>query len=611
MEDGVIRWNYVLPRLIGLILVICLLHFGAAPAVRYCAQHAAESATGRKLSIGNVSASIWSGRATLRDVALANVEGEDQSPLSAKEITFDLSMNAALKRRLNVDEASIQGLKLRLDRLDDLCVGQARATLPAYDFSPYFDAAGDWLEGSGASFVKDLESELKSPALVKELSERWPAEWQSLRQEAESIANEAKILKTRAEQLKQNPVRGLAELEDSLNRAFALRDRGAALRARAEKWVANAREDKNLVEAARQHDLLYLKENFGSWQAVDKEKMAGYLVGDSLSGYAAQGLRYVAMVRTLLPYLENTAKPQRVADRCVHFPLYPPLPSLLLSKLIVEGEVYQKERGYPISATLERLTNQPKVLGAATQFRLVSNDHQFPGEIHCEIDHSTNQPRESFTLSLPFLATPAMILGKPEHFAVAVGSGVSQIHGRFLFLDDQVRGEIRLDQQQAQLNPIVSARLGGERLAEPLRTVLGGLGGLTMATELRGPVNKPGIRVATNLDEALSSGLETAVAAELEKGRVLAARKVQQELDAGVAKLEALVFEQQQKLQASLGLSDSELSALAQMVQGRVGGQVSQLAGKLQAKLPDGVKNSLGTGSAGQALQGALRGLVR
>ena len=613
-----IRWKFVLPRLVGTLLLALLVYFGAAPALRYAAKTGVKAVTGRNLTIGTIQTSVLQGRATFRNVELAPVDGETGSPLAADEITFDLSTSAALKRRLNIDETAIHGLKIQVDRLDDLVVGGPKSNAPSFDFSPYLNAAGDWLGGSGESLIKDVQAELKSPALVKELSERWPAEWKSLQNEAESIANEAKTLKTRAEELKQNPVRGLAELEDTLQRAFALRQRGVALKDRAQRLLASAKEDRGLVEAARSHDILYLKENFGSWQAVDKEKLAGYLVGDSLATYAAEGLKYVTILRKLAPYLQNTAKPQRMADKCVNFPVFPPKPNFLLSKLLIDGELQHRERTLPFSGVLEGVTTQPRVLGRPTQFRLVSNDHAFPGEIVGEIDQTTDHPRESFTVRLPQLATPAMTLGNAEQFAVAVNSGVSQIEARFLFVDDQLRGEIHLSQQHAEMAPLVAARLGGERLAAPLRTVLSQVDGLSLATYLAGRVEKPEIRLATNLDNVLSQGIQTAVATEIEKAKAMAAQKIQTELANGLAKLDNLVIEEQRQLQEKLGLGEQELALIAQLAQGRVGGQVSQLASKLQAQLPPGVKNQFDRGGkhplstpAAQSLQGALRGLVR
>lgn len=114
-----IRWRFVLTRLVLLLLILAFMEWGLGPLIRWSAHSTLESTTGREIRIGPVSFSALTHRLVFESVSVPGKDSQELAAISMRKAEVQLSPISSLRKQWVVEKATINGLEIAPDKFDD------------------------------------------------------------------------------------------------------------------------------------------------------------------------------------------------------------------------------------------------------------------------------------------------------------------------------------------------------------------------------------------------------------------------------------------------------------------------------------------------------------
>ena len=562
-----IRWNYVIPRLIVLLGICLIIGFGLDRAVHRTVVFWGQSVTSAKVEIGDVDASLLGTRVCLRDLRIADPRRPMKNLIEAEEVSLDLESNAFLRRRFIVQEGKISGLRIDTERTTS-------GKLDSADHGDWDFSAGnlpelslEWLDQLTAVLQGRMEEEigrLESVQLANELIQRWPAEYEQLEARIDS-------LKARIDRIRELFGAGTGDLLQNID---AYRNAAADLDAIQQELVAlgtqidglpqRALQDRNAVVAAGQRDALYIRQRIETF-SVDAQSLSQYLLGRELRDRVAALADWIGWVRRNLTATDDSIEPARDRGLNVVFAGARRYPDFLVRRLAVDGEAEIGRQNFQFQGMVAGLTHQPKVYGepAVVQVALTG-----PATVRMEVvvDRTGDRPHDRFVINCPSLEIPERQVGREEQFAVTISPGIMHVWMSVDLMGDELSGRFLLKQDSVELRPQIAAQSAAGHLAADLEAVLGKVQSLEIAADLNGTLDDPRWQFHSNLGPQLAEGLNWAVRRQLENRRDQLAQLAASKIDEELARLEELVYAEQEAAVAKLELGGNDLRQLSQAV---------------------------------------------
>ncbi len=129
-----IRWSYLLPRVVVLLVLLAAAHFGIPLVLRWGMIHAIETATRRQADVQQAWGSLVRGEVRIRGVQIARSASSDRNLFQCDSATLALNLDALAHRRLVVDDAQIRGIRLDTQR-HFAATNSTRRSIPTPDMS--------------------------------------------------------------------------------------------------------------------------------------------------------------------------------------------------------------------------------------------------------------------------------------------------------------------------------------------------------------------------------------------------------------------------------------------------------------------------------------------
>ena len=107
-----IRWSYVLPRVLVLLVLLTAAHYGIPLVLRWGMIHAIETATRGQADVQQAWGSLVRGEVRVRGVQIARSASSDRNLFECDSATLALNLDALAHQRLVVDDAQIRGIRL-------------------------------------------------------------------------------------------------------------------------------------------------------------------------------------------------------------------------------------------------------------------------------------------------------------------------------------------------------------------------------------------------------------------------------------------------------------------------------------------------------------------
>lgn len=546
---------------------------------------AAQAVFQAKVDVSSVDVRLLKGALRIEGFAAADKSEPMKNLIEFREARFAFKPSAALRGKLVIREASLEGLLFGTPRKKSGALSRPRK--PSALESLAHRALGSE-EGQAAlsrlseakSALKDIEpSRLKSLAgldetqrQIDEVAARWKekaAVFQALDKDVASIQAGLKELSAGAASA-ADVARKLQALQQAQSKLKALRDQVQSARRDLDSDLALVQGSLKKAEELKKRDLDGLLSAAGL-PSLDAESLGKRLLGPLLAQRVGSALYWInwAKTRSAGAAAEKTPERPRRAGVTIAFPAPGADPSFLLEQASLSGRLASAVNGQnlDLSGTLSGVASDPPLYGKPARLKLAGAVPNGPQLVLNGVWDQTLPQRSAASLSFDYNGMPlsGLALGDGEIGAL-VSAGSGRLKGNIRSEGELWKGEILLQASGLALDPRLGLSGEAQRLAAG---ALRGVKSFSARVGIEGTEDDLRLTFSSDLGRTLAEALKGAFSAELS-----AQRKALE------AKLDALYRDKAKDLQAQAARLQSQLLAPLEAQQGLVEKALKEAAGK-------------------------------
>jgi uncharacterized protein (TIGR03545 family) len=539
----VIRWSYVVPRLGIVIFMVLLTTVLASPMAKWVTVRAGQAVTGAKVDVGGLKLSLLSGRLEITDAQFADPRSPLKNLLQFQHAVLKVDTSALTHKRLVIEEGTLHGIRFGGSRSSSGVLPE----LPqkAIDKQSH-ERAMRWLKKLTFLLGDQVVDQLESVRTARDLAHQWPLEYQAWEQRADAFGQRIDKLKQLVHFARENPLRHLVELQQ-----IAIQTQGMAKEielAKREMGNLNRRlaSDKMRVRNALARDHAQVDQVL-QLATLDAGAVSQYFLGDEYARYVMEAVRWVAWSKTYIDMVGKPPEPSRSRGQDILFQGLRAEPSLVVKRLGLTGIAEIHGDLLQFTGTLTDLSSSPRLHDCPTVLTMTIDQQDYPTKLRFVSDWRTHNPTQELTVksSLP---PQERALGNRDSLALVYSAGASETLLQVRFENGEMDGKWIIKQEGIELQPVVTDKLGGERLSRPLADGLSEIDRIEVTIAFSGPIGKPKIEFHSDFGRQLSVGLNRAVRSELSEQRDRVLQKARLVAFDEFSKLEVLVRQKQRQL---------------------------------------------------------------
>ena len=113
---GMVRWGWVMPRLLTVAILIGAVWLFKDRAIEYAMEKTGSTIVGAKVDVGKVKSSLINGQVRLHDIQVANRKSPMMNLVEAKYAGIELSMADLLRKKFVIEEGKLIGVEFNTAR---------------------------------------------------------------------------------------------------------------------------------------------------------------------------------------------------------------------------------------------------------------------------------------------------------------------------------------------------------------------------------------------------------------------------------------------------------------------------------------------------------------
>ncbi len=560
-----IRWRYVLPRVLLLVVVVGGVRLSLDPAIRWFLTRSGQAMTGARVEIAKLHVDPLRMSVQMEQIRVADPDSPMKNVFQAEQLRMHLETAAALRKKLVVREGSVSGIVLNTRRNTSGVLDSSPDDVDPNGSGALWNRAADrgeaWMNATAQKLRQDLEEDLQTVQLARELSERWPQEYAQLQDRTRQIEQRGRQIRDQVKQIADRPMDHLEQIQPTLAQIERLRSDLLLARKEVPRLQQQMKDDRTAILRAKEHDQQYVREQLRVIP-LDGQELTEYLLGPVWAERVQTAIHWVQWTRQVVPE-QPSAEPMEPAERgiSVFFPGYHSTPGLLVRKLQLDGAGTAQGNPFTFRGTLVDLASQPRLHRQPVRLR-VESQGAIEMLAQATLDRRGEAARDRLLIEVPAMRQAAQVLGNPRRLAVTLNAGTVRVVADLRIVDQDLEGVITVQQKDLQLQPHLSDEyaqfVSGEAMTKALRPIRQ----LDAAIHLNGKLKRPKWRLQSNLGPQLAGGLQEAVQHELaaheQQLLELAGRHVEEQLDQVQQKLS----QQQREILQQLELGDDQLQHL-------------------------------------------------
>ncbi|MEX2315671.1 MAG: hypothetical protein WD669_00870 [Pirellulales bacterium] len=548
---NLLRWQYVVPRVLAVVVALLALQYGLCLFTRARVVRTVTNTIGAPGELAAARASFVDGRVLLRGLHISDPRQPQRNLLQVDRCDLTFDVGSFLRRRALVGSGDLSDVQFLAPR--EAC-GALPGALPmsALSVAPFGDkdsqAVVDWIRELDAKFASGAVQEFESVQLTAQLSERGSQETAALQRRLGELETRAEQLRARAEAADLNPLRGgdfLASLPSDLAK---LRAESAALVVEIDTLPERFESGRRAIVAARLRDDRLLRERL-SMNASLAQPLASYLLHEQVNCFLSEMIGWIEWSRRIAP-----------ADRCS--PAAAQTPDLLLHTLAVAGTACVGGQPVPLRGTLTDFTTQPWLLDRPMRLQLASTGSPAI-RIRGAMDRSGPAARDDLLVDCQGLTLPPQVLGRSEGLRLSMERCTASFNVSIQLNGEDLSGEIQVVQNGVQLTTAVGDDLEHVPLAAALADTLGRIDSMATRLSLSGTLAEPRLSLWSSIGPAAATAMDIALrrAADERARQVMAAS--QRRIDEQLAHLDRQIADEQAELLPRLASSTGQFIELA------------------------------------------------
>lgn len=499
-----LHWQFVVPRLLLVVVVLLAAQFVLGIAARSIAIRSGESAVGARVEVGHARVSFVDGQVVFSDLRVAKRRRPSESCLEADQCELNFAPKPLLYKQAVVESGRVSGL--RFSALTDGSESASRT--PIAWFKDDADlAARKWLDQLAGEFRLDLVKQCGSVARTEAFCANWSKRSAALESRLEDLDGRAADLQQAVEMARSNPLRNDKLLVDLPKKVADLQKDFTDFRAEVEKLPDVLETERRAIVAARCHDDEVVNKRL-RLELVNANALTAYLLREQTAKQLDQLVGWLRWVREMAP---GNAKPQasRARGENVLFAGRRPEPGILIRALQLEGAVRIAGQPVELRGVLTNLASKPRFHDQPIRLHLIGNG-SLPLELQATIDRTGPVARDELLVDCQGILLPAAALGRNEQLAMHLAPSIGMLSVSVVVDGDQLTGDIQMVQQKVQLSPTVHGT-GSATLATAMGETLGRVKSIATRLSLGGTLDEPKCTLWSNLGAAVAEALERAL----------------------------------------------------------------------------------------------------
>lgn len=566
-----IRWKYVIPRLVIVLVIAIAVYFGTNPVIRWSLIQTGQAAAGAKVDIGWVHSSLTDGRVEIEGIQIADKSNPDQNLVEADRAVLNLNVQGFFRRKFIVDEGRIDGIRFGTERM-------ASGALP--DKSKDADQSessfakkgqeifGPWLDDVRSRLEVAAIEQSETAQVADELMKRWPREYEQLKKESQAI--EARIVEVKRviKEASDNPLRSVGQYERTLDEIPAITRDIETLYQKLNLLSQQVPKDREAILAAKERDKQKLQQMI-QVRELDGEAISEFALGEENGGRVHEVAQWLAWIRAIMPDPKKDFMPERTRGVDIHFGDRRE-PDLLVRHLQLNGSGRIDGERYDVTGSLSGLSTQPVLYGKPAELRLVAEGAK---TIHVSalLDRTSSVQRDQFRIQIPEMSMPAKSVGGDDSMQLAFNGGAMSLDCKLLIQEEKMLGQIRTTHRRVNLSVNeVSDSLGGDETAQILSNALAQVEGFDVTISLSGTLEDPEIKMETDFGPRVADKIELALRQELESRVQAGLNQLDQIANEKLASLERQFQQEYGEVASSLNLGHGELSRIRNEIASRI-----------------------------------------
>jgi uncharacterized protein (TIGR03545 family) len=521
---------------------------------------------GAKVDVSDLDLSLVETDIHLKDVQIANPSDPEQNICEATDVVLDLDRGAFVQRQLVVREGRISGLRFSTDRETS---GQLASRTEQEDDAEKDDAGSrfdaKWLRMFSDRMSEDLQEDLETIRVSRELMARWPEEYRQIESRADALVARIRRLREAIDRARQGDVlrdprmiqQARADLDAARKDIELLPDEVRRLR-------DIARRDRDAIKLAKQHDVEFLKQRF-RMDAFDAETLSRYLLRDEEAAQVRELLAWIEWGRKFVPEKRKLSEPERGRGWRIRFRGLPRQPDWLFERLVLDGVATRNGQPMPFSGELRDVTWQQHIVGRPTTLD-IQVAGATPLSIRAMLDRTTAEPFDRFLVECPSLQFEQRTLGQEDSLSLTVAPSQAAVRLEMELRGDTVDGQLVYRQDRLDIRATAPDGQLSQQLVRRLNQAASEIKQTSVTVSLDGQLPRPRLHLKSDLGTQLSAGFHQAFQDELNDRANQLRGKLDQFAEKHLAEVQQRVDAKVQDLLARLNGPREEIAELAQLL---------------------------------------------
>ena len=565
-----IRWHYLVPRLVILALLMVLVWISADPLLKYAIVKSTESVTGAKVDVGQVKTSLFEGKIYISDLAITDPRDPMRNLLQADVAYLKMDPRRLLHKELIVEHGHSKQVMFGSPRtISGELKGRQYNTPMQPELQNVFvrNAAPInsklWLDQYQTPSLLSAERDLEITKVAASVKQKW-------RPIFEAQLHKITLARAQLETLPRiddgqivNPLRDLEMNQQQRNKIQQLREDIAEARTELGQLKTAAEADRQLIAQAGERD----GQMVGSMiQATmtDPNSLTQILLQNQQQEYASEVISWVQWFRNSLPNPEADFLDGEGRGTNIAFTGQTARPRFLVKTLDLSGQGSLAGQHHTFAGVLTNMTNEPMLHNEPTKFNLRAqgNHHLI---VDCTLDRREPVWKDRMIVKCPELDAPSQMLGNSESLEIELADSRIQVDLDINMLGDQLGGTLHFSHSKcAMLVNQLHQIAGGDEVKLRLNQELLRINQFRTTATLGGTLDAPIVQFESDLGPKLAKAMDQIHRVQSEQQTAELRRRLKTRFDTELQQVDAMLSENFSQLAKLL---DGEETRVAELLE--------------------------------------------
>ncbi len=578
-----IRWRFVLTRLIIVVAILFLLRWGLGPMASYVTIRGIESITGAKVDIANTRVGLFPPRIEYEDIRIADPRDHKdmRDAIRADSIDLVIDGDALMHRRWVASDGRITGIQIGADRDTS-----GKLDIPEFVEKPnagpsmltrLIGAQTDKLNDEAEGLVADLETIRRS----KQIRSRWESEYETMVVRARDLEKKIRGIRDRARGI-DNPLRDWAELERTLAEAREARNELMAVRQSIDTLPGQLQKDLALLEEARRIDIAKV-DKYVPGDLTNASDFGIDIITGAVRDQIKQIKSYLDGGRALAGY--TVVAPESVRVRGTDHDLDRlKRPELLIRHCEVSGLMRSGGEVYLMTGLVDNLTPTPERLDEPTRARLRLEG---PEVLRVEYvrDRRDHADVDLLTLHWPEMKAKSMRMGDPTEVGLSINGGQRELWVQVRSEGNNIEGRLVSKQTGVQMDLQVDPKFASAAGVVSMRDSLATVDRIEIDANFAGTWKDMNLKLNTNLGQIMRRATQDAINGQIRETKEKMTAKIDQIHSEQTVQLRNWLGSQATEARELLASADKSIEEMSQKVLNKTTDAEALLGSRLKSAL--------------------------